>query len=52
MDKRISINLGRNQWIILAKFLSKNIGKMGDIVPVILLLEELTKNGISVSEMK
>lgn len=52
MDKKISVSLEREKWVVLAKFISKNIGRFNDILPAIELLEELRRGGISVAEMK
>jgi len=52
MDKQIKVELDREDWVELGKFLSKNVGKMVDIMPVMNLLQALSKEGIKMKELE
>lgn len=52
MEVNLSITVPREKWIYLAKFLSKNVGKMVDISPFMALLEELLKKGVHINELE
>lgn len=50
-DTNITITLDKVEWISLAKFLTRNIGKMVDIMPAARLIEALMNAGIKTSEI-
>jgi transposase-like protein len=52
MDKQIKVELDREDWVVLGKFLSKNVGKMVDIMPVMNLLQAHLKAGVSMKELE
>ena len=52
MDDTITITLDKDDWIVIAKFLTQNCGRMVSIVPAMCLIDQLTKNGISFEELK
>jgi hypothetical protein len=52
MDKQIKVELDREDWVELGKFLSKNVGKMVDIMPVMNLLQALSKAGVTMKELE
>ena len=52
MDDTITITLDKDDWIVIAKFLTQNCGRMVSIVPALCLIEQLKDSGISLEELK
>ena len=48
----ITISLEKSDWICIAKFLSKNVGNMVDIMPVARLLQVLLDGGLFMNELE
>ncbi len=51
-EQTIAITLDRADWISICKDLTRNIGKMVDIMPTARLLENVMANGIQASELE
>lgn len=51
MPKNITITMPRDQWVGLGKFVSREFGRSFDPMPIINLVDQLARAGISTEEM-
>jgi hypothetical protein len=49
--EKIAVELSRDEWVSLGKFLSRMIGQSTDPLPIILLIDQLAGTGIKTEEM-